>query len=159
VLLLEGAAAIAAADLQHAASAALAGTSPEDFQVSCDYSSPSAAAAVLVAGLIAVRAGQRGGGSGCGSPCLDRRGSGSRAGPADSPAAAAAAACSPPDKAAAGGRRARPLSAPVKGRAHGAAPSPGVSAASPAATCNCKPLAFLALQHQRHMLRAFTATH
>jgi len=115
--------AVASADLQQAAAAALAGTSPEEFQASSDCGSPSAAAAVLVAGLIALRAGQRGG-SGRNSPWLLHSSNGGGC-------AGLSAAADSPDRAgqrSPAGRRARPSSAPCKGKGQELSASPAVSA-------------------------------
>lgn len=121
VLLLDSADAVATADLQQAATAALVGTNPEDFQACSNCSSASSAAAILVAGLIALKAGQRGG-SGRNSPWLHAAGSPVNTAAAASPQLAPAAG-SP------AGRRARPFSAPCKGKGRGRSSSPaGVSA-------------------------------
>lgn len=132
MLIQDGVAAIAAADLQQAASAALAGVSPEDYssyEAAGNCSSPSMAAAVLVAGLIALKAGQRCGSSssahngGRRSPGLARAGSGGFAA-AGSPDRGAAVG----DGGSPGVRRAqRPSSAPCKGKSPGRSPSPVVS--------------------------------
>lgn len=118
VLILDGIKAVAEADLAQAASAALAGTSPEDYQTSSACRDASSAAAVLVAGLIALKAAsQRAGGSGSGrsSPRLMRSSSGS---PELWPVAAAGSPAA---------RRARPCSAPCKGKGGERSPSPVVS--------------------------------
>lgn len=110
---MDGIQAVAASDLQQTASAALAGTSPEDYQNDSCCSSASSAAAVLVAGLIALKASQRGG-SGRNSPHLMRSSSGS-------PVNTAAAAAGSPAP-----RRARPFSAPCKGKGAERSASPVV---------------------------------
>lgn len=121
VLILDGIRAAAEADLAQAASAALAGTSPEDYyQTSSACRDASSAAAVLVAGLIALKAAsQRTGGGGSGSGRSSPRLMGSSSGsPELWPVAAAGSPAA---------RRARPCSAPCKGKGGERSPSPVVS--------------------------------
>lgn len=138
VLILDGIQAVAAADLQQAAAAALAGTNPEDYQDG-NCSSPASAAAVLVAGLIALKAGQRGS-SRPSSPYLQRIGSGSLGA---SPVNAGGAAGDQPDgDSSPAVRRVRPFSAPCKGKGSQRSPSPSVGACAgePNATPTQQPL-------------------
>jgi hypothetical protein len=125
VLILDGVQAVAAADLQAAAAAALSGTSPEDYQAETACSSPSSAAAVLVAGLIALKACQQQGcSSGHNSPGrLVRGGSGALGG---SPINTFEAAGSH-DRASPVPRRGRPCSAPCNGKGRECSASPSVS--------------------------------
>jgi hypothetical protein len=128
VLILDGIQAVATADLQEAAAAALSGTNPEDYQTDTGCSSPTSAAAVLVAGLIALKACQQQGNiSGRNSPGrLMRGGSGALgASPINTHEAAGS-----PDRtldASPAARRARPFSAPCKGKGREQSASPSVS--------------------------------
>lgn len=135
MLILDGIQAVASADLQQAASAALAGTSPEEFLGAAGCSSPGAAAALLVAGLIALKAGQRGS-SRCSSPYLQRIGSGSLG-------ASPVSGAERPGASTAGSPavlRARPTSAPCKGKGGQRPASPAVGATQGACFAACSSL-------------------